>query len=193
MIEPIGTGDRQTSLYDRYSQYQQYLNPDYQRSIGDFADGRGIAPAQKSAMPQGQENPFSQMNDPSRSRGVGAGSATNQVRECQTCKNRRYQDQSDDPGVSYQTPTAISPDQAGAAVRAHENEHVSREQAKAAKQGREVVSQSVIIKTAICPECGRVYVAGGKTTTVTRAKDKSEQFQAGEKPEPAGKVMDVRV
>jgi len=31
-----------------------------------------------------------------------------------------------------------------------------------------VVSQTVQINTAVCPECGRRYVSGGKTTTVTR-------------------------
>ncbi len=90
--------------------------------------------------------------------------------ECQTCKNRKYQDDSDDPGVSFKSATKVSPGAAGAAVRGHENEHVVRERAKAAREGREVVSQSVVIKTAICPECGKSYVAGGETTTVTRAK-----------------------
>ena len=88
-------------------------------------------------------------------------------RECETCKRREYQDGSNDPGVSFKTPTHLSPEQAGFAVRAHEREHVTREQAKAVREGREVVSQSVSIHTAICPECGRVYVSGGTTRTVT--------------------------
>jgi len=114
-------------------------------------------------------------------------------RECQTCKNRRYQDESADPGVSYQTPTKISPDRAAAAVRAHENEHVGREQAKAKRQGREVVSQSVVIKTAICPECGRVYISGGTTTTVTRAKSKDNAFQAGQPSDTDGAYLDRNI
>ena len=89
--------------------------------------------------------------------------------ECQTCARRKYQDGSDDPGVSFKTPTAISPDAAPAAVRGHEQEHVVREQAKAEREGRHVVSQSVSIHTDICPECGRVYVSGGTTETVTAA------------------------
>lgn len=87
--------------------------------------------------------------------------------ECKTCEQRKYQDGSDDAGVSYQTPTHIAPEQAGTAVRGHEMEHVSREQAKAAREGREVVSQSVTVHTAICPECGKAYVSGGTTRTVT--------------------------
>lgn len=89
--------------------------------------------------------------------------------ECQTCKERKYQDGSDDPGVSFKTPTSLSPDQAASAVRGHENEHVVREQAKAQRENRKVVSQSVTYHTDICPECGKVYVSGGETRTVTKA------------------------
>ena len=46
--------------------------------------------------------------------------------ECQTCKERKYQDGSDDPGVSFKTPTSIAPEQAAAAVRGHENEQIGR-------------------------------------------------------------------
>lgn len=100
--------------------------------------------------------------------------------ECQTCKNRKYQDGSDDPGVSYKNPTKISPDKAASAVRGHEMEHVTREQAKAKREGREVLSQTVSIHTSICPECGKVYVSGGTTRTVTRGqKDLASLFQAG--------------
>lgn len=95
--------------------------------------------------------------------------------ECETCKNRKYQDESDDPGVSFKSASKIAPSAVGAAVRGHENEHVVRERAKAEREGREVVSQSVVIKTAICPECGKSYVAGGETTTVTRTKPDNEQ------------------
>ena len=89
--------------------------------------------------------------------------------ECQTCANRKYQDGSDDPGVSFKTATKLSPEEAATAVRGHEMEHVVREQAQAVREDREVVSQSVTISTAVCPECGTVYASGGETTTVTRA------------------------
>ena len=90
--------------------------------------------------------------------------------ECETCANRKYQDESDDPGVSFKSATKVSPGSAESAVRAHENEHVTRNQAKAGREGKEIVYQSVIIKRGICPECGTSYVAGGETTTVTRDK-----------------------
>lgn len=93
--------------------------------------------------------------------------------ECQTCKERKYQDGSDDMGVSFKTPTRVDPDQAASAVRGHEMEHVYREQAKARREDRRVVSQSVTYHTAICPECGRAYVSGGTTRTVTAANPES--------------------
>jgi len=94
--------------------------------------------------------------------------------ECKTCQNRRYVDGSDDPSVSFQSPTRISPGQAAAAVSSHESEHVANEQVKAEEEGREVVSQTVTLKTSICPECKRVYVSGGETRTITRPKKQDE-------------------
>ena len=89
--------------------------------------------------------------------------------ECATCESRKYQDGSDDMGVSFQTPTNIKPEQAASAVRGHEMEHVYREQAKASREGRKVVSQNVTMHTEICPECGKPYASGGTTRTVTKA------------------------
>ncbi|HIY21564.1 MAG TPA: hypothetical protein H9841_06665 [Candidatus Flavonifractor merdigallinarum] len=104
--------------------------------------------------------------------------------ECQTCKERKYQDGSNDPGVSYQTPTNIAPELAASAVRGHEQEHVVREQAKAKREDREVVNQSVTLHTNICPECGKVYVSGGTTRTTTRAADVASLYQQ-EEPQPS--------
>ena len=103
--------------------------------------------------------------------------------ECQTCKERKYQDGSDDPGVSFKTPTNIAPEQAASAVRGHENEHVTREQAKAQREDRKVVSQSVTYHTSICPECGKVYVSGGTTRTVTKADNSQQPEQQNENQE----------
>ena len=107
------------------------------------------------------------------SKGIGAEGAqqTAEEGECQTCKVRKYQDGSDDSSVSYQSPTHIDADYAPAAVRGHELEHVAHEQAKAQKEDRKVVSQTVTLHTDICPECGRVYVSGGTTRTVTKANN----------------------
>ena len=99
--------------------------------------------------------------------------------ECPTCRDRRYMDQSDDAGVSFQTPTKISPGQSAAAVTSHEREHVTRNAAKAESEGREVTHSSVSIFYDTCPECGRQYASGGLTRTRTQAKaeqDKQDPF-----------------
>lgn len=84
--------------------------------------------------------------------------------ECQTCKERKYQDGSDEM-VSFKSAAHISPEASAARVRAHEQEHVSNAYKKAAQGDGKVLQASVRLKTAICPECGRSYVAGGMTTT----------------------------
>ncbi len=110
--------------------------------------------------------------------------------ECQTCKQRKYQDGSDDMGVSFKTPTHVAPEAAASAVRGHEQEHVVREQAKAEREDRRVVSQDVTLHTGICPECGKVYISGGTTRTVTAAESEpqAEDFAADDSgQEPAGR------
>jgi hypothetical protein len=96
--------------------------------------------------------------------------------ECQTCANRKYQDGSDDPGVSFQTPTKVSSGAAVSAVRAHEQEHVTRNAAKADREGKTAHS-TVAIHTAICPECGKSYVSGGTTTTTYSPKRQNDSFE----------------
>lgn len=93
------------------------------------------------------------------------------LEECETCKERRYVDKSDDGSVSFQTPTHIPASSAGPAVLAHEGEHVINEQTKAKEQGRKVIDQRVELHTVICPECVRIYISGGLTTTVTAPDD----------------------
>lgn len=89
---------------------------------------------------------------------------------CQTCAKRKYVDGSNDPGVSFKAPAHISPQAAMSSVLAHEYEHVQNRRAEAQREGKEIVSQNVNISTSVCPECGRVYVSGGTTTTVIAGK-----------------------
>ena len=110
--------------------------------------------------------------------------------ECETCKERKYQDGSDEGNVSFKTAQHISPEAAGSAVRAHEGQHVSNAYKKAAQNNGKVLQASVAIHTSICPECGRTYVSGGTTTTkikygneenpyVKNLKDKDRGLLAG--------------
>lgn len=89
--------------------------------------------------------------------------------ECQTCKERKYQDGSDEM-VSFKAAAHISPEAAGTRVRAHEQEHVSNAYKKAAKDDGKVLMASVRIHTSVCPECGRSYVSGGTTATKIQYK-----------------------
>jgi hypothetical protein len=128
----------------------------YMSSPGVSVD---ISPEAWTAYKQGKER---QMD------GVGEGVvAASDLAGCETCKNRRYRDVSNDSSVSFQAPTRISPSQAAVSIVSHESEHVLREQVKAAREDRKVISQTVTFKTSVCPECGRIYVSGGVTRTTT--------------------------
>lgn len=111
--------------------------------------------------------------------------------ECTTCASRTYQDGSNDPGVSFKAATHISPEQAASAVMGHEQEHVSNEQANAKREGREVVSQSVQIFSAICPECGKNYVSGGVTKTTT--KGPSNPYSQINESNSEGNLVDFKL
>lgn len=108
------------------------------------------------------------------------------LQECQTCSKRHYQDKSNDAGVSFKAPTYIAPENAASAVSAHEQEHVRNERLNAARDGRQVISQSVRIFMDTCPECGRVYVSGGETRTVTASRPASPQT-----PSRPGQLVDM--
>ena len=84
--------------------------------------------------------------------------------ECETCKERKYQDGSDEM-VSFKAAAHISPESSASKVRAHEAEHVSNAYSKAANGNGRVISAKDNLTTTVCPECGRSYVAGGTTTT----------------------------
>lgn len=92
---------------------------------------------------------------------------TQAASECQTCKNRKYQDGSNE-NVSFKAPTHVSPNAAASAVRAHEGEHVSNAYSKAAQKNGKVINASVAIHTSVCPECGRTFVSGGTTNTTIK-------------------------
>lgn len=92
---------------------------------------------------------------------------------CETCASRKYKDVSSDSGVSFQSATKLPAATAGISVMSHEGEHVSRETAKAQKQGSIVTQKTVTAKMAVCPDCGRMYIAGGTTKITTKAPQSS--------------------
>lgn len=93
--------------------------------------------------------------------------------ECQTCKSRTYVDRSDEGNVSFKSPTHISPESAGAAVLAHENQHVANAVNEGNKEANQLLSVSVSLQMSVCPECGRSYVSGGTTSTTIKYQEKN--------------------
>lgn len=91
--------------------------------------------------------------------------------ECQTCKERKYVDGSDEGNVSFKAPGHIAPEASAGVVMSHEKEHVANAKREGNKPGNELISATVSLKTAICPECGRSYVAGGTTRTLIKYGD----------------------
>lgn len=100
--------------------------------------------------------------------------------ECDTCKNRKYQDGSDEM-VSFKSASHISPESSASKVRAHEQEHVNNAYKKASQKDGKVLQASVTMQTAICPECGRSYVAGGKTATQIKYSNEENPYQKNKK------------
>ncbi len=112
--------------------------------------------------------------------------------ECETCKNRKYQDGSDEM-VSFKSAQHISPNAAAARVRGHEAEHVSNAYKDAAQNNGKVLQASVSIKTAVCPECGRVYVSGGETATKIKYSNEENPYQKARKAVDKQGLLGVNV
>ena len=161
MLDKIEGKDKGMQRWEALRQYRQMKQ-------AKSSAANENAPKNKSS--KGNEKPETTVNSQGKSKDAEEMERTRKrlgMAECETCKNRQYVDQSNDGSVSFQTPTHISPESAGKMVLSHEGEHVSNEQSKAKEKGAKVVSQNVRIFTSICPECGKLYVSGGLTTTVT--------------------------
>lgn len=161
----------------------------YSAGAALLPQGAGTADVLASQGAQGMDAGAAGVLIPQGAQGVEEAKSAREVMEegeCQTCKERKYQDGSDDPGVSFKTAQHIAPEAAATTVRGHEMEHVVREQASAAREGRKVVSQSVTYHTDICPECGKVYVSGGTTRTTTAADNDAFAVAKGKGKEKGG-------
>ena len=97
-----------------------------------------------------------------------ADDAADPAAKCSTCESRTYKDKSDDPGVSFQTAGSIPSSVSGVKAASHEYEHVSRETEKAQREGRVVSSKKITMQMGICPECHKMYMAGGMTHITTQ-------------------------
>lgn len=151
----MGIGAVQAYGYGNYANFS-YGNAGLSNMAGSFGvQGTGKA--------EGSEESGKPVLNPGESEVIQPGKKSSPA-ECQTCKERKYQDGSDEQ-VSFKSASHISPQASAARVRGHEQEHVSNAYKKAAEGNGKVMQASVSLKTAVCPECGRSYVAGGTTTT----------------------------
>ena len=130
----------------------------------------GTDESQSNGIEDGRKLPFDKSQDKGRKGLDDPGE------ECQTCKNRKYKDGSDEM-VSFKSPQHVSPESAASAVRAHEQEHVSNAYKKAAMDNGKVVSASESIHMAVCPECGSTYVSGGTTQTQIKYYNEENPYQ----------------
>ena len=102
--------------------------------------------------------------------------------ECETCKNRKYQDGSNEM-VSFKSASHISPQASSSRVRAHEQEHVTNAYNKAAQNNGKVLSATVSLRTAVCPECG---------TPLVRYEGEAKHYcpnQGGCPPQIVGRII----
>ena len=112
--------------------------------------------------------------------------------ECQTCRNRKYTDGSDEM-VSFKAPGHIDPNNAAAVVLGHEQEHVSNAYNKARNNNGHVERATVRLKTDICPECGRSYISGGETNTQIKYYNEDNPYQKDLKQTDAVKYRGANV
>lgn len=152
-----------------YGSYQNYNGYGSSGSYGSTGVS-GAANGKKSVIPDENVKP-GRKSSPS---------------ECETCRQRKYQDGSNEGDVSFKAPGHISPQASAGTVRAHEQEHVNNAYEKASKEGGRVRSATVSLRTEVCPECGTSYVAGGETRTVISypeddAKENENPYQKNKK------------
>jgi hypothetical protein len=163
----------------------QAVTMDIGAVVGSAGDWRQLVrPSESPGTTASDERSAGPASRVPRAADANAGDAV-KPRPCGTCAERRYKDVSDDPAVSFQAPTSIAPEQAAAAVDAHEQEHVVNNAARAERSGQTARS-TVSIHFATCPECGRSYVSGGTTTTTY-----SKKASANSEPAARGLVIDT--
>lgn len=154
-----------------------YIGPSQPASYerGQTADAEQAAQGMSGASAASEDTPAI-IRNPGESTRKQAGRKSSPA-ECETCKNRKYQDGSDEGNVSFKAASHIDPKASAARVMSHEREHVSNAYKKAAQAGGKVMSCNVSLKTSICPECGRTYVAGGETATQIKYFNEENPYQ----------------
>lgn len=169
-----------SGYYPNYSPYTNPIIPSV-RPSDDRIGSNAVTPSEETD---------EHSTDPDKVKKPGKRSSPE---DCETCSNRKYQDGSDEGNVSFKSASHISPESAGARVRAHEGEHVSNAYKKAAQKDGKVVNASVSIHTSICPECGRTYVSGGVTHTQIKYSNEDNPYTKNQKELDAAKFKGANI
>lgn len=167
-----------SNTYNPYTSYANYDAPSRAGSILGNADGTV----------KNTRETLGTNNDTKVKAGYKSSPA-----ECQTCKERKYQDGSNETDVSFKAPGHISPQASASTVMAHEQQHVANAYQKASEKGGNVVSCSVSLHTAVCPECGTSYVAGGTTSTSISYPNETNPYQKNKKAQDAIKLIGANI
>ena len=157
-----------------YNNYAFNLNTDSYKDAGSRASAYDAVGSMSVGEEQSEKPAV--IRNPGESTEKQAGRKSSPA-ECETCKNRKYQDSSDEGDVSFKAPAHIDPNAAAARVMSHEQEHVNNAYQNAAQNNGKVVSCNVSIRTAVCPECGRTYVSGGTTSTQIKYFNEDNPYQ----------------
>ena len=64
---------------------------------------------------------------------------------------------------------------------------------KASQNNGKVISANVSLKTSICPECGRSYVAGGETRTQIKYYNEDNPYQQDKKATDGLKYIGMNI
>ncbi|MCR5154329.1 MAG: hypothetical protein K6B75_05725 [Lachnospiraceae bacterium] len=154
---------------------------------GPLEFGKVLSDARVGSIPKEEEKPVLPFESGEKEITIKPGRVD--PSECETCKNRKYVDGSNENDVSFKTPGHIDPGASAAVVASHEYEHVANARQKGNEENTELVSATVTLKTSVCPECGRVYCSGGETRTIIRYNVPEEEFPVEEEnEEETGKV-----
>ena len=186
----IAAGGGLGSPYGNYGGYGDYgYGNEAGYGLGGYGKGYGGEDANGGVKGYGEEEADGGYNGAESTDGEDEAVDTG---ECETCKNRKYQDGSDEM-VSFKAAGHIDPDSAASVVMSHEQEHVSNAYQKADLEGGEVVRASVRLKTDICPECGRTFISGGVTSTQIRYVNEENPYQQELKSADVSKYLGANV
>lgn len=92
-----------------------------------------------------------------------------------------------------QSATSVAPGAASGVILSHEMGHVESAEVAAQNNGSYVVSAQVQVYTEQCPECGKIFVAGGKAETVSASKSQGQSQGVQSGMMSKGLVVDRRV